>query len=249
MSLEAPIECLLFDHWTLVSASRGGRFDQPIREADFALAMTPCPSAPPAYRGLLCLVVCLLLAACMGDDPTTGTTKVEGQVVQRQTRQPVGGGTVQVYLAGKAGNYGPVGDPQPCDAQGRFSFAFDAARKRGYLLLAQASPGCTTDWAEAPELTAGRDNKSVVSPVLSPAWVRLVPVDGPPKSRVLMTTAGYSDSGDQLRHPKDTALIRPILADFRQNMAWFINDQGKDSQSYQEIQPAALGTVTVRIPF
>ena len=39
------------------------------------------------------------LAACK-DNPTTGTTQVEGVVVQRQSRQPVGNGTVQVWLAG-----------------------------------------------------------------------------------------------------------------------------------------------------
>ena len=39
------------------------------------------------------------LAGCK-DDPTTDTTRVDGQVVQRQSRQPVGNGTVQVWLAG-----------------------------------------------------------------------------------------------------------------------------------------------------
>jgi hypothetical protein len=38
---------------------------------------------------------------------------------------------VQVWLAGKGGGYGEAGDPQPCDAQGRFSFRFDATRNTG----------------------------------------------------------------------------------------------------------------------
>ena len=42
------------------------------------------------------------LAGCK-DDPTTGTTRVDGQVVQRQSRKPVGNGTVQVWLAGTGG--------------------------------------------------------------------------------------------------------------------------------------------------
>ena len=42
------------------------------------------------------------MVAC-NDDPTTGTTQVEGVVVQRQSRQPVGNGTVQVWLAGTGG--------------------------------------------------------------------------------------------------------------------------------------------------
>ena len=60
-----------------------------------------------AVRQFLCLPllsaagICLL-AAC-GDAPTTGTTTVEGQVVQQQRRQPVGNGTVQVYQAGQGG--------------------------------------------------------------------------------------------------------------------------------------------------
>ena len=48
------------------------------------------------YARLLALL--LLLTSCDNTDPTTGTTQVAGQVVQRQSRQPVGKGTVQVYL-------------------------------------------------------------------------------------------------------------------------------------------------------
>lgn len=40
------------------------------------------------------------LAAC-GNDPTAGTTTVSGQVVEAQSRKPVGNGTVQFYEAGK----------------------------------------------------------------------------------------------------------------------------------------------------
>lgn len=111
--------------------------------------------------------------------------------MQQQSRQPVGNGTVQVYLASSAGGYRPVGQAAPCDAQGRFAFSFDAERKNGYLLKADAEPGYVTDWALAPELTAGRSNKGVVVPVLSPAWVKLVLVDEPPKSRVMLNTQGY----------------------------------------------------------
>ena len=50
----------------------------------------------------LALVAGNFLAGCK-DDPTTGPTRVEGVVVQRQSRQPVGNGTVQVWLAGTGG--------------------------------------------------------------------------------------------------------------------------------------------------
>ena len=46
----------------------------------------------------LALVAGNFLAGCK-DDPTTGPTQVEGVVVQRQSRQPVGNGTVHVYRA------------------------------------------------------------------------------------------------------------------------------------------------------
>jgi hypothetical protein len=214
--------------------------------------MNPCPSFLSHYRGLVCLAFCLLLTACTNTDPTTGTTQVAGQVVLQQSQQPVGGGTVQVYVASSAGGYRPVGDPQPCDPQGRFSFDFDTEKNGTYLLLAQAPPGYMTDWAVAPRLTAGRANKGLVVPVLAPAWVRLVLVDEPPKSRVTMTITGYSGSGEQLLYPQDVVLVRPLLAGFKTNITWFVYDQDdpkRDFKSYQEIQPQALDTVTVRIPF
>lgn len=61
------------------------------------------------------------LAGC-SQDPVTGTTQVEGQVVESQSRKPVANATVQVYHAGKGGGYVPVGRGYPADAQGRFSF-------------------------------------------------------------------------------------------------------------------------------
>ena len=54
------------------------------------------------YAWLLALL--LLLAGCQNTDPTTGTTQVTGQVVQRQSRKPVGGSTVQVPLTSKNEN-------------------------------------------------------------------------------------------------------------------------------------------------
>jgi hypothetical protein len=64
----------------------------------------------------------LALKGC-GDNPTTGTTAVAGQVVERHSRQPVGGGTVQVWLAGKGRGYGEAGDPQPATHRAGSRFA------------------------------------------------------------------------------------------------------------------------------
>ena len=197
----------------------------------------------------LLLAAGIFFSAGCNDDPTTGPTQVEGVVVQRQSRKPVGNGTVQVWLAGKGGGYGPVGGPQPCDAQGRFSFAFDATSEAGYVLKAQAPPGYLTDWADAPALTAGRKNTGLTVPVLAPAWVRLILVDEPPKTNAMVYLSGYDGPGDVLNRPRDTTLIRPVLAAFQRKIIWGINETGVIKQYSQDVKLTALDTVTVRIRF
>lgn len=202
------------------------------------------------FVATLLLAMSSLLGGCNTNDPTTGATLVEGQVVEIRGRQPVAGALVQVYQAGRGGGYGAVGSPCPADAQGRFSFHFDATTKSGYLLKASAPPGYLTDWGLAPNLTAGRKNTGLLIPMYAPAWVRLQLVDEPPKSRVLMFIAGYEGSGDRLYYPRDTTLIRPLLAGFPGKIIWVItNQQGIDTQFEQAINPAPLDTLTVRIPF
>ena len=203
----------------------------------------------PHFQRLTSVLCLWLLAGCTPTNPTTGTTQVAGQVVERQSRKPVGNGTVQVYLSSSAGGYRPVGDPQACDAQGRFAFDFDAESKSGYLLKAQAPPGYITDWAEAPELTAGRKNQNIVVPVLAPAWVRLVLVDELPKSRVSIHVQGYEGSGQTFVEPQNIVLFRPVIAGLKARIYWFITENGQDRTVFQEIQPAPLDTVTVRIAF
>jgi hypothetical protein len=188
-----------------------------------------------------------LLAGCQ--QPTDGPTLVEGQVIEHTGRQPVGGATVQVWQAGKAGGYTPVGQGQATDAQGRFRFRFEADSKTGYLVLATAPPGYLTDWGLAPSLTAGRRNKDLLVPMYAPAWVKLVLVDEPPKSRVAMTITGYSGGGESLRYPRDTVLIRPIMANLTKSVTCFIYELGQDRKVTYSFQATPLDTVTVRIPF
>ena len=199
-----------------------------------------------AIARLLSLSSLALLGACT--DPTTGTTTVSGQVVEAQSRKPVGGGTVQVWQVHNGG-YQAVGSPYACDATGRFSFDFDAQSKRGYLLKAQAPPGYFTDWDVAPDLTSGRKNTDVIVPVLAPAWVRLVLVDELPKTRATIYISGYDGSGDVLSYPRDTMLIRPALANFPRKIIWGINETGAIQQYSQDVTLASLDTVTVRIAF
>ena len=198
---------------------------------------------------LLLLGSFAFLAAC-SNDPTTGTTAVAGQVVESQSQKPVGQGTVQVYLAGYGGGYSPTGAPHPCDANGRFAFEFEGQSKESYILLAQAPPGYFTDWAAAPYLTPGRKNQNLVVPVLAPAWVRLVLVDEPPKSRISIYLSGYDGNGDRINNLRDTTLVRPCTVGLTKQIYWAItNEKGEDARYRQDVKFAPLDTVTVRIAF
>ena len=205
------------------------------------------PAAP--LLAVLCIGL-FGLGGCAGADPTTGTTRVAGQVVLGAGGRPVGGGTVQVQRASAGGGYSPVGTPVACDAAGRFAFAFEATERFGYRLTAQAPPGYVTDWDTAPALTAGRDNPAVRVPVLAPAWVRLQLVDEPPLyTATQMVIAGYSGSGETVRPMRDMVLVRPILA-LPTTISWWIDYQnGTTVHDYRHLQPQALDTVSVRIAF
>ncbi|AMR27595.1 hypothetical protein A0257_11135 [Hymenobacter psoromatis] len=191
------------------------------------------------------------MASCHSTNPTTGTTTVSGQVVQYQTTKGVPNATVQVYHASSGGGYVPVGSGYPADATGHFAFAFAADSKTGYLVRADAPPGYSTDWALAPLLTAGRSNDNIIIPTYAPAWVKLQLVNTSHKKRYSLIIQGYSGSGELIYNPKDTTLVRPLLANLKTTISWGIVDQatGALSQDYQYVQPNALDTVTVRIPF
>jgi hypothetical protein len=191
----------------------------------------------------------LLLSACSSNDPISGPTLVEGQVVESATQRPVPGSFVQIYKTGRAGGYTAVGDPQPTDANGRFSFHFDADAEAGYRVRAGAPLGYFSELT--PSLTAGRRNTGLLIAMYSPAWVRLQFVDEPPKSRVLIHTQGYEGSGDDLYDPRDTVLIRPLMAGFPLNILCVITENGVERRNNLVVQPnpAPLDTVTVRIPF
>ncbi|AMR27594.1 hypothetical protein A0257_11130 [Hymenobacter psoromatis] len=200
-------------------------------------------------RLILLLISTCFLASCHSTNPTTGTTTVSGQVVQYQTTKGVPNATVQVYHASSGGGYVPVGSGYPADATGHFAFAFAADSKTGYLLLANAPPGYSTDWALAPSLTAGRSNDNIIIPTYAPAWVKLQLVDEPPKSRVVIHTQGYDGPGDTFYYPRDTAVVRPLLTGFKSAVFWWVREQGTEQPYSQKINPAALDTVIVRIPF
>jgi len=198
----------------------------------------------------LLLILCSfsLLTSCQ--DPTTGITQVEGKVINNYNGQGVTGSSVQVYHASSGGGYVQVGTSYPTDAQGQFSFQFDADSKSGYLVKATAPPGYSTDWAVAPSLTAGRKNTGLVIPMMAPAWVRLQIVDAPPKNRVSMHISGYEGPGDRLNYPRDTTLIRPMVAGYATKIIWVIEDEkGYPTQYSKDVKLAPLDTSTIPITF
>jgi hypothetical protein len=189
-----------------------------------------------------------LLTSCQ--DPTTGITQVEGKVINKYNGQRVAGSSVQVYHASSGGGYVQVGPAYPTDAQGQFSFQFDATSKSGYLVKAYTPLGHFTDWAVAPSLTAGRKHTGLVIPMMAPAWVRLQIVDAPPKNRVSMHISGYEGPGDQLNYPRDTTLLRPMVAGFATTIIWVIrDDKGSPTQYSQDAKVAPLDTLTIPITF
>lgn len=155
-----------------------------------------------------------LLGGCQSTDPTTGTTSVSGQVVTYKTNKPVPNPWVQVYHQSRMGGYLAQGQPVQGDAQGKFSFAFDATDKYGYIAMATADPGYFTDWAAAAQLKAGRANEGVIIAAYAPAWYKIQLVNSSKqKIRQITISGGYYngiDAGgttDTFRNPKDTVLV------------------------------------------
>ena len=80
---------------------------------------------------LLYFIFLLLTLASCSQDPTTGTTTVEGQTVADASRQPVPGATVQLYHK-ENGGYQPVaGATAQSDAQGNYALSFEATSIMG----------------------------------------------------------------------------------------------------------------------
>ena len=196
-----------------------------------------------------CLLLLLALTSCT-QDPTTGTTTVEGQVVEDKSRKPVPGAAVQLYHKQNGGYQTVSGATAQSDAQGRYSMSFEATSTTGYFLTAIAAPGYFTPEQNAPYLKAGRANKDVTIAMLAPAWVRLQLVDEPPKSKAVIDLWGYEGAADRLYYPHDTILVRSLIAGFPGKIMWAITDErGVNTQYSQAVSVGALDTAKVRIAF
>jgi hypothetical protein len=193
----------------------------------------------------------LLLAGCEKD--TSGPTRVSGQVVEANSRQAVARPPqVQVWglTRGSGGSYTPVGDPQPTDGQGNFSFSFPADAGRSYVLRATGGLGYYTDWGLAPTLQGGQKNAGVQVPVYAPAWVRVDLVDEPPRSRVWIDLWGWEGGSMQLALPRDTVFVFPYFAGTnRLLMSELTNEQGVRTRVSRTLTLAPLDTQRVRIAF
>lgn len=205
------------------------------------------------------LFYCTAVAALCGCEKSSGPTQVSGHVVEYSTGQPVPYAEVQLLVSHAqsggfniiSGSSGPdaVGAPHVADANGAFVFSFDAKEAHHYFLCASGAPNYLNALGRETNIEGGRANKDQRVPVYARAWVRVQLVDEPPKSDVYISVQGFENDGISLHHPRDTVFVRWTLAGFKPSIAWFINEQGKERQSYVQIQPTPLDTVTVRIPF
>lgn len=192
-----------------------------------------------------------LIALSSGCDKESDGTTLSGQVVERGSGRPVSNATVQLHSTPNtgAGAYQPTGDPHPCDAQGRFTFALPDAPGGNLILMASSQLGHYTAYGEAPQVRAGKANNNIRVPVYAPAWLQFKLVDEPPRNRVWITIGGSNTLSAELPYPNDTTFVRPITATENYRVTWDINDGGIRRRVTQDVNVPALDTLTVNIRF
>jgi hypothetical protein len=115
-----------------------------------------------------------LVSSCQKNE---GLTLAEGQVIEMRTNKPVPFAWIEVNAQRgsglQVGGYSPAPDPHQADAQGRFSFSFNAESGTTYILKAYSEAGHGSHWGEEPYLEKGRKNRDLRIPVAAPAWVKV----------------------------------------------------------------------------
>ena len=190
----------------------------------------------------------------------SGPTTVAGQVLLRGTRQPATRApAVQVWGRAGGGNavsgstraYAPVGPAQPTDAQGQFSFSFEAEDGWDYVL--QLAPGGTGYYAgltQAPTLQGGRKNEGIAFLVDAFGWVRLNPVDELPRNRIGIDFWGWGGGGLTVYYPRDTSFVVPYIAGRPEAVLWeIIDERGQRTRYSRDFTLAPFDTLRIRIPF
>lgn len=92
------------------------------------------------------------------------------------TNKPVPYARVEVHGQRGSGlhtGYSSTAEPHLADANGRFSFQFEAASGASYLLKAFSDAGHASKWGEEPNVEEGRKNRDLVIPVAAPAWLKI----------------------------------------------------------------------------
>lgn len=189
----------------------------------------------------------LALAGCSLFEQS-GQTTVEGVVVDDVTGQPIALADVAV-LANKRSSsssaFSQVGDWHPTDAQGRFSFAFEANGDTDYVLRADAPRG-STQYLSAPKIKAGRKNKDVRVPLTSISWLQVHLRDVPPRADALnIRLWGFIDPVTILL-PQDTIFYRPVSAG-NNVVVWSLNGSPTVSNAETRIPYTVAGVDTARI--
>lgn len=195
-----------------------------------------------------------------GCEKESGPTKVSGQVVEFYTGKPVPYGKVQlvasnpngqINIAGSGGS-SAKGDPHLADAQGRFTFTFEAKRNINYWLLARLDPYYYGNIEVT--IDGGRANNDVRVPVSAFAWVRYVVVNELPKPpnsvHTLYVTGHGSGLGISIYQPRDTVIVERVTGGTDTRTTWIVTDrQGKSTRYDKNTLVPPLDTLDVRIPF
>ncbi|NVO86090.1 hypothetical protein [Hymenobacter terrestris] len=196
----------------------------------------------------------LLLSSCAKEGPTL----VAGLVVDKDTGQPVPQAEVQVHAfssgsSGGGGGYGPaLGGPYLADAQGQFSFSFEASKGKSYRLDAYGPLGhFSVD--QGVEVDNGQANRNLRIPVQAPGWVRVRIIDEPPTiGEGVLIVAGYVNSDTySLPLGRDETYVRYMGAHIPSRVFWTIKDYVQKTvvEGHQDLTIPSLDTVTVTIRF
>ncbi|OGX83340.1 hypothetical protein BEN47_03335 [Hymenobacter lapidarius] len=207
--------------------------------------------------GLRCAMLGIVVSGC---EKESGPTKVSGQVVEFYTGKPVPYGKVQLLASNPNGRINIVnggglnakGDPHLADAQGRFTFTFEAQRNINYGLRGRLDPYYFGNTEVS--IDGGRANNDLRVPVFAFAWVRYVIVNELPKPpnsvHSLYITGHGSGLGINIYQPRDTVIIERVIGGTNTRTTWFVRDrQGKSTQYDKNTLVPPLDTLDVRITF
>ncbi|GAB2456245.1 hypothetical protein GCM10011375_04340 [Hymenobacter qilianensis] len=146
----------------------------------------------------LCIAATLssLFGACQKYE---GPTLAEGLVVEMRTEKPVPYAWIEVYAQAGSGlhsGYSSFAEPHQADANGRFSFSFDADKETTYILKAYSDKGHRSHWGREPYIENGHNNKGLQIPVAAPAWVKIRVAQQPDRLPDAITVSGpWFDQG------------------------------------------------------